>query len=65
VPKPTSENVELSRRSACAALARLSACRFPGDDTDEAPGRAAAVETLWWVRLLAEQLAYPGLANRS
>ncbi len=60
MPTPTSDDIELSCCGARAALERLSRHRFPDESADESAGRAAAVETLWWVRLLAEQLAYPG-----
>lgn len=60
MPTPTSDDIELSCYGARAALERLAKHRFPDENGDEAAGRVAAVETLWWVRLLAEQLAYPG-----
>lgn len=57
---PTSDGIRLACCGAEAALERLLLTRTPRADGDDAPGKAAAVETLWWVRLLAEQLAYPG-----
>ncbi|WP_010122590.1 hypothetical protein [Corynebacterium nuruki] len=59
MPAPTPEDINLACRGARAALERLRLARRPGDG-DSSEGRLAAVETLWWVRLLAEQLAYPG-----
>lgn len=58
MPAPTPEDINLACRGARAALERLRLTRRPGDG-DTSAGRLAAVETLWWVRLLAEQLAYP------
>lgn len=58
--EPTAEDIKLACCGAKAALERLLQTRTPREDGDDAPGRIAAVETLWWVRLLAEQLAYPG-----
>lgn len=59
MPTPTPEDIDLARRGAQAALERLRLTRRPGDGGTSA-GRLAAVETLWWVCLLAEQLADPG-----
>lgn len=60
MPAPTSDDIRLASIGAETALERLLQARTPREDGDDAPGRIAAVETLWWVRLLAEQLAYPG-----
>lgn len=60
VAEPTAEDINLACCGAEAALERLFQARTPREDGDDAPGRIAAVEALWWVRLLAEQLAYPG-----
>lgn len=60
VAEPTAEDINLACRGAEAALERLFQARTPREDGDDAPVRTAAVEALWWVRLLAEQLAYPG-----
>lgn len=60
MPAPTPADIDLACHGAREALSRLADHRFPNDDGDDAPSRIAAVETLWWVRLLAEQLAFPG-----
>lgn len=58
MPVPTPADIDLARNGARAALSRLAEHRFPNSDEDDGPGRIAVVETLWWVRLLAEQLEY-------
>lgn len=60
MPEPTTDDIRLARCGANAALERLLLTRTPRANGEDAPGRIAAVETLWWVRLLAEQLSYPG-----
>lgn len=64
MPAPSSADIDLASRGAREALSRLADHRFPNDDGDDGPSRIAAVETLWWVRLLSEQLAYPSTRLR-
>lgn len=63
MPTPSAADIDFARRSSIAAMQRLEPYRYLTADCDEQDAMRAAVETLWWARLLAEQLGHPNPAH--